>query len=371
MRLTCGRRSGGEAAGNGIPSRSEEKDAIRGVVPGTVRGVVLAAAIGLFLAHPSPCRADGGFFSSIYADIYEPEQTALLVYDATAGREDLFLSVAFEGDAADFGWVVPVPALPEVAAVDPRLFWECAMLTEPLYRDRGLGCATGTDDRAGSPEVSIYDDRQVGIYHSLVVGSNDAGALTDSLTRWGFLHDGNRSDTEAALRFYTDRGWFFALFRIDPEQRPGSGGRWSGRLDPVRLSFPSEHPVYPLRISAVSATEWSGLLLYVCADHRMTFPGASTEYVNRLSSGELGAIRERHPRLGPLLSEGRYLTKLRRGFTPAEMSDDLVLAPAPTDDELRLVHYSSVPVTGLLLLGLMIGWWGRWVSIRRGSKRAR
>lgn len=339
--------------------------------PATTGFAPLVAFLGAILATPSSARADGGFFSPVYHDILEPQQTALLVYDATAQHEELFLSVAFEGEASDFGWVVPVPDRPEVSAVDAQIFWDCARLTEPLHRGRGIGCAGGEEDRAGLTGVSIYDDRRVGIYHSLVVGSDDAGALTDSLSRWGFLHAENREQAEAALHFYTERGWYFAVFRIDPAQLPGTAEQWSGLLDPVRLSFRSPHPVYPLRISAVSAAEWTEVLLYVCAAHRMTCPGVVTEYANRISSGELRAIRERYPRLGPLLSEGHVLTKLRGSFTPAEMTDDLVLTPARTDEELRTVHYSGLPVADLLLLGLTAGWLGRRASVRRSRKSTR
>jgi hypothetical protein len=304
---------------------------------------------------PAGARADGGFFYPLYMDVWEPSQTGLLLHDESSGREDLYLRVGFEGTARDFGWIVPVPSLPQVEAAPPDLFFECAVLTEPIVRERGMGCLSGDAGRTLAPgDVEVYDDRRIGLYHSMVVGASDASALADSLTRWGFLHAQNREQATAALQHYVDRSWFFAVFRIDPAQVPGETGVWGGTLDPVHLTFASARPVYPLRISALSAAALSEVLLYVCAERRLTFPGARTEYANRIDAGELAAIRRRHASLGPLLAEGRFLTKLRRAYRPEEMADDLVLEPASSDEELRTVYYGGIPAAEvLLLLGLV------------------
>ncbi|MFC1572633.1 hypothetical protein ACFL6M_03435 [Candidatus Eisenbacteria bacterium] len=76
-------------------------------------GLVLLAALG------STARADGMFVSRLrHADIREPEQKALIYYHD--GVEDLVLSVRYEGAPEDFGWIVPLPAVPELAAEDPE-----------------------------------------------------------------------------------------------------------------------------------------------------------------------------------------------------------------------------------------------------------
>jgi hypothetical protein len=68
----------------------------------------------LHLAWVQPLLADGCFVFrwDKKIDINEPTQKAIIVYDA--GREDLLLQVKYEGPLEDFGWLIPVPALPTV-----------------------------------------------------------------------------------------------------------------------------------------------------------------------------------------------------------------------------------------------------------------
>ncbi len=130
-------------------------------------------------------------------------------------------------------------------------------------------------------------------------------------------------------------------------------GYWYGAIQPLRLDFESEDPVYPLAISAISAAETSYLTLYVVDDQRRTFSGATTEYANRIDADELRAIRRDYPTVGQYLGEGLFLTKRHRSFSPQEMVEDLILVPA---DEYRRIYYSGIPVFGGLLLLSLLGW---------------
>ena len=79
--------------------------------------VVLAAI--LLLVVTTPALADGGFFAMReYYDVYQPSQKAVIVYEK--GREDLILSVKYEGDADEFAWVIPVPNKPKIDVTDPE-----------------------------------------------------------------------------------------------------------------------------------------------------------------------------------------------------------------------------------------------------------
>jgi len=81
------------------------------------------------------CYADGCFFSSYEADIREPSQKAVIVYEN--GVETLILQVNFMGDAQDFAWVVPAPSLPELSEADGKIFEELHYLTKPGVLSRG------------------------------------------------------------------------------------------------------------------------------------------------------------------------------------------------------------------------------------------
>ncbi len=144
---------------------------------------------------------------------------------------------------------------------------------------------------------------------------------------------------------------------------------WYGAIDPVVITFASEDIVYPLEISSISAADATDVVLYVAAEHRVTFPGAETEYANKLTAPEMAAIREWYPVLGAQLSTGDFLTKLTRVYSPAEMEADIVLTPTDSDTEFREIIYSGWPVgMGVMLvmaLGLRLPWLKRRSSATR------
>jgi hypothetical protein len=331
----------------------------RRVPPEAARSAAGIALLALLAGAPH-ARADGGFMPPIGLDIYEPSQIALLRFDAATQTEDLIVRAQFQGNAHDFGWILPVPSLPTLEIADGMLLYECAQLTAPLYRyreDRGCVSRDSGDltapnqDRDG--DVTVYEDQALGIYRALTVGASDATVLADSLEAWGYLHIGNRARVLAALQFYVEKSWFFVALKTGtPETEEPSYGYWEGGIDPVHLRFASATPVYPMRISALSATASSEVLIYALAAHRMTFPRAQTAYANRIDADERVAIRRQYPRLAEWIEESTYVTKLRRTFSPASMTDDLVLTPASSDREFRIIHYSGASSTGFLLLAV-------------------
>src|SRR5580693_7641723 len=94
---------------------------------GSWLALALLAASGDF----NNAHADGMFVAPKFVwdkhkDINEPTQKAIIVYDA--GREDLILQVKYEGSVDEFGWLVPVPNLPEVKEGSMKCFYELSKL---------------------------------------------------------------------------------------------------------------------------------------------------------------------------------------------------------------------------------------------------
>jgi len=339
-------------------------------------GDLLAA---LFAAQTA--RADGCILPPLDGDVSEGSQEAFIAYDPDTRTEDLVLRVGFQGDRRDFAWIVPVPSLPVLEEADVFFFTQCRLLTRPIYRqrDEGLGCRSTRPGNDVAPAgVEIYDEQRVGIYQTLTLGASEADALADSLERWGYLHDRNRRETRAALQTYIDRAWYFVAMRVDSTSLPfrPPGYIWYGYLQPIRLTFASDEIVYPMRISAISSREEVGLTMYVCAPHRMEFPGAALEYANCFSPAELAEARDDCPLPAAFLDEGRFLTRLHAVFRPSTMGEDLVLRPAASDEEFRQLHYSGWPDHGMLPAGLLAaalflaGWRPR-LPGRRHPPRAR
>lgn len=336
----------------------------------------ILAALLVSVAGPAPLRADGGFMPPYGRDIYEPGQTAYIRYDSATASENLSILPRFTGPATDFAWVVPVPALPTVAEADEELFRELSAMTAPVRRSRDAfwSCKrdytalAGAGDGAG---VEIIDESLIGIYRTMILGADDADALVDSLTTWGFLHEGNVETVTPLLQDYVADGWYFVTMTIDSTAvasagypygkaatYPGVPYFYYPALQPVSFTFASPDIIYPLRISRISAYEYSAVTLYVAADHRVDFPTGRTSYANRVSDAEFDAIVRQYPLVGGSLSRGAFLTRLSRSYTPQEMDADIVLARAHDDREFLPVYYSGLPVWTLLFGGSVL-WWLR------------
>jgi len=341
------------------------------------RVALLILVLGGLCGGVLTARGDWMIVSPFGMQVWEPGQQALILIDEEAGQEDLFIQVDFIGDTRDFGWIVPTPGLPTLAEAGDEIFRDCALLTQPLHRRRGdgFGCtdnehwATPADARDGG--VIIYDEQTVGIYQTLTLGAEDAVALTDSLQAWGYLHGGNQEAVTSALDFYIDRDWYFVAMRVDSSSAGGGYGHgyWYGPLETIRFTFATDEPVYPLRISSVSAQDQTRITLYVRARSRMTCEGVRTDYANRIGATELDYIREDYPDLGAHLHDGCFLTKLVTTIDASEMPADLYLVPAPTDEEFRRIEYASaLPASDLLLLATAGLFFAR--SLRRKPRKA-
>jgi hypothetical protein len=316
-----------------------------------------AIAILFIIALASLAVADGCMIAPWQLEIYETAQIAYLDYDADSGLEILHILPKFHGDTQNFAWIIPVPGLPELAESDADIFRELSNLTaaEYRYRDQGFGCEMfGNSISPGADEagVEIIEEELVGIYQTMILGADNADALTDSLMAWGFLHDGNIDEVSAMLASYVDEEWYFVTLKVDSTAFGEAEPDWYDdyAMYPIELTFAVDAPVYPMRISAISAADDTSVTLYVKTDHRMDFDGAETRYANQLTRGEALALQANYPTLGQLFEEGDFLTKLVRNYTPEQMDADLYPEPADSNTEYRRIYYSGFPLSAALLL---------------------
>lgn len=87
-----------------------------------MKKVVLLLVLAVMIVGSVPVLADGMFYwtESIPPEI--PYQRALLMFDG--GYETLIVQSKYRmssSETDEFGWVVPVPSVPELASVEPAL----------------------------------------------------------------------------------------------------------------------------------------------------------------------------------------------------------------------------------------------------------
>jgi len=108
----------------------------------------LLATAAVWLVAPFDLCADARFLyhSDTRQDIDTPTQRAIILYDQ--GWEDMVLQANYEGPAEDFGWLIPVPGLPEVRQGSMRCFNDLSRLTqEPQWLEEAadISISSGPD----------------------------------------------------------------------------------------------------------------------------------------------------------------------------------------------------------------------------------
>src|SRR6202051_4416716 len=80
-----------------------------------------AGALGLMM--PASARAACCYFSAKNADILQPAQKVFITWDPSEKVETFTVQPKFEGNALDFGMVIPTPTQPKLSEM-PRDFFK-------------------------------------------------------------------------------------------------------------------------------------------------------------------------------------------------------------------------------------------------------
>jgi hypothetical protein len=241
----------------------------------------LAAAVGSGPTLDAACC----YFSAKDKDVLQPAQKAFLTWDPVETVETFTVQPKFEGNARDFGMVIPTPGRPKLDEMSRDFFKELAVFTilEPMdlkkYKNFNLpfGMAGGVGGYA--PRGAAPAKRPtVKVLEAGVVGSLDYKIITaeraDDLYAWLKDNAYKYAGDEATLDYYVKKKWFFTVMKIDAKQmKPNKDGSYTGEVTPTRFTFASEKLVYPLKITQISVKDKTEALFYVQAPHKVDLPG--------------------------------------------------------------------------------------------------
>lgn len=309
--------------------------------------ILIFIVLAFYLAPVS--LADGGFFFPLYRDMYEPNQLAMIVFDDMV--EKIIFQIDYEGDAEDFAWVVPVPGYPKLFSVEDDIFYELHKLTQPPPPSN-FGCGWGAGVPTSGLEdegVHVWEENQVGIYHTTTLSASDPNSLVDWLNDNGYAFP---IEGQEMLDYYVQQNWFFVAMKIQHEETMNSSENYTGAIQPIGIMFFSDDMIYPLKISTLS-TSFGGteVLIYAFSDERVTFPEATEEYNKIVTPDEL----KEYPILQGLIDETFVLTKLRKNFSAEEMDEDLILLPIPKYAALgNIIDLNSPVGQFVLIIGIFI-----------------
>ena len=259
----------------------------------------LLAVLTMGLLMPVSAHGACCYFSAKNTDILQPAQKVFITWDPTEKVETFTVQPKFEGNALDFGMVIPTPSQPKLHEMPRDFFKHLAYYTimkkrefpvskllpliEPQDYNRflrdgaprptaapvlaALGDSKGEEAR--KPAIKILE---VGVVGSLDYKIIEAGRA-DDLFQWLKDNKYSYSGDEATLNFYIQKKWLFTVMKIDTMQmKRNKDGTFDGEVTPTRFQFSSEKLVYPLKITQISVREKTEALFYVQAPFKVDLP---------------------------------------------------------------------------------------------------
>jgi hypothetical protein len=250
------------------------------------------AVLGLGILVPET-NAACCYFSAKNADILQPAQKVFINWDPVEKVESFTVQPKFEGNALDFGMVIPTPSQPKLHEMPRDFFKDLAVYSilkrrefassKLLPRYRGFGGG----GRAGAPKSAKKGEAKdsgaprppaVVVLEAGVVGSLDYKIISaeraDDLFQWLKDNKYSYSGDEATLNFYVQKKWLFTVMKIDTMQmKKNKDGSYIGEVTPTRFQFVSEKLVYPVKITQISVKEKTEALFYVQAPFKVDLQG--------------------------------------------------------------------------------------------------
>jgi hypothetical protein len=288
---------------------------------------VLAAVLVTFSPAESGACACGAFVAD---DKLSAQQETALV-DLDGRTESITLSVLARSSADEAAFLMPVPSRARFEVADADLFAELDEISKPDVEVRQVEVdGEGSGGAApGERGATVVDHVEVGPFDVAQLAGSDATAVTEWLADNGFTMP---EDLSGALTPYLAEGWLVVAVRL----APSSGGLEEG-VPPMRVSFETDTPVYPMRLSATAETV-QPLRLYVLADHRVDIsnpaPGGAEPELTFAGRVEPG---DGHPKLSEALPGPRFLTRYDAEFAPDHIESDIRITTAATDEPYRAV----------------------------------
>src|ERR687896_511621 len=190
-------------------------------------GIVVPA---LALLAPLSARAACCYFSAKDKDILQPAQKVFLTWDPEEKVETFTVQPKFEGNALDFGMVIPTPTQPKLHEMPKDFFKHLAIYTILKRRESphsklliypeqrrlllafdsmpaGKKGQEATKDTPARPKVVILEAGVVGSLDYKIISAERA----DDLYEWLKEHKYSYSGDEATLDFYLKKKWFFTV----------------------------------------------------------------------------------------------------------------------------------------------------------------
>lgn len=238
------------------------------------------AVSGLLVGLPTPAAQACGCFAPPDPSVPIVQAGERILFSQANGEVVAHIQIQYSGKPGDFGWLLPLPAVPKdrtgkdgiELGVD-ELFSQLTSTTQPKYRLRRIfpDCGGGLSRSGGNAGVfaSAEDSGQspsappapsplvlkdsIGPYDYAILKADSQA----DMFKW--LSD-NRyfvpAGTEKAVGPYIHPGGFFLALKL-------RAGLDAGDLQPVVLRYKSDLPMIPIILTSVAATPNMGVQVWM------------------------------------------------------------------------------------------------------------
>lgn len=189
------------------------------------------------------------------------EEHALILWDDATKMEHFIRRAEFRTHDNDFGFLVPTPNKPELAAVDSQVFSQLENAVKPetihrsdvkfhwgvipwvvdsLHANTSIFSNVDSSIPVGSASgVEVLAQQTVAGYDAAILRANDPKALEDWLTANGYRAPNSLNDW---VKPYIANGWVITAFKFSSVARSNSIETQS-----LRMTFETDRPFYPYR----------------------------------------------------------------------------------------------------------------------------
>lgn len=196
-----------------------------------------------------------------------------VVFAVDSGQVTMHVRVQYSGPAEEFGWLLPLPSVPELEVGTEELFFALEQVTRPVHRllnqdtgtcqyivDAGasLGADGGAPNGDGGPNNVLVRREAVGPYDTAVLRADDQTAMLAWLQENRFFVPAPLAD--AVGPYIRPGGYFLALKLLSDKD--------AGDLAPLVLRYTSDLPMIPMTLTQVGADPNMPVTVYVLGASR-------------------------------------------------------------------------------------------------------
>ena len=252
----------------------------------------LAGATFAAPLQPETAQACGGFFCSQNAPVNQAAERIIFA-DNEDGTVTAIIQIMYEGPSESFSWLLPITSVPEegdLGVASDIAFQNLQNATNPQYTlttrvegqcktfgdgTSGFGVNGGVTGGGGFADAGVatggLNGGGVTVEASGVVGAFEWTVLSfdqslpdvaEVATVW--LEDNGYDVGEGApglIRPYLEDGLNLLALRL-------TKGADTGSIRPLRITYPAEQPMIPIKLTAVAANEDMGVMAWLLSKAR-------------------------------------------------------------------------------------------------------